>query len=81
MANPQRPRVFLDINIGEQPAGRLTIELFTDFTPKTCDKCVQFRRLPQQDADILPAFVSYAPANTMACHMPKRPYTESSMSS
>jgi len=38
MANVHRPRVFLDVNIGEQPAGRLTIELFTDKTPKTAEK-------------------------------------------
>jgi len=42
MANPHRPRVFLDINIGEEPAGRLTIELFADKTPKTCEN---FRQL------------------------------------
>ena len=39
MTSPlQRPRVFLDVNIGEHPAGRLTIELFADQTPKTCEK-------------------------------------------
>lgn len=38
MTNAHRPRVFLDINIGEEPAGRLTIELFADKTPKTCEK-------------------------------------------
>ncbi|KAK3221811.1 hypothetical protein Dsin_008836 [Dipteronia sinensis] len=32
MANP---RVFLDLNIGGQPAGRLVIELFADSTPIT----------------------------------------------
>ncbi|OQO02618.1 hypothetical protein B0A48_12146 [Cryoendolithus antarcticus] len=37
-----RPRVFLDVNIGSEPAGRLTIELFTDQTPKTCEN---FRQL------------------------------------
>jgi len=42
MANPHRPRVFLDINIGEEPAGRLTIELFADKNPKTCEN---FRQL------------------------------------
>ncbi|KAK6428801.1 hypothetical protein LTR95_015053 [Oleoguttula sp. CCFEE 5521] len=41
MAN-SRPRVFLDVNIGSEPAGRLTIELFTDQTPKTCEN---FRQL------------------------------------
>jgi len=32
------PRVFLDIQIGTLPAGRITIELFADKTPKTCEK-------------------------------------------
>jgi hypothetical protein len=38
MATTNRPRVFLDVSIGEEPAGRLTIELFTDKTPKTAEK-------------------------------------------
>jgi hypothetical protein len=38
MAAPNRPRVFLEISIGNEPAGRLTIELFADQTPKTCEK-------------------------------------------
>ena len=38
MAAPHRPRVFLEISIGNEPAGRLTIELFADQTPKTCEK-------------------------------------------
>ncbi|TKA62268.1 hypothetical protein B0A55_10898 [Friedmanniomyces simplex] len=42
MANVHRPRVFLDVNVGEQPAGRLTIELFTDKTPRTSEN---FRQL------------------------------------
>ncbi|KAK3704816.1 hypothetical protein LTR37_013648 [Vermiconidia calcicola] len=37
-----RPRVYLDVNIGNEPAGRLTVELFTDKTPKTCEN---FRQL------------------------------------
>ncbi|KAK5013601.1 peptidyl-prolyl cis-trans isomerase cpr6 [Cryomyces antarcticus] len=32
-----RPRVFLDVHIATEPAGRLVIELFTDKTPKTCE--------------------------------------------
>ncbi|KAF2092175.1 hypothetical protein K490DRAFT_31568, partial [Saccharata proteae CBS 121410] len=32
-----RPRVFLDVSIGTEPVGRLTIELFIDKTPKTCE--------------------------------------------
>ncbi|KAK4982660.1 peptidyl-prolyl cis-trans isomerase cpr6 [Elasticomyces elasticus] len=38
MAVPKvRPRVFMDVNIGDEPAGRLTIELFADQAPKTCE--------------------------------------------
>jgi hypothetical protein len=85
MANPQRPRVFLDINVGEQPAGRLVIELFTEHVPRTSEKFVA----PSVDrpqpaalyADDLTAFVSYAPANMVACHMRRRRYIGSSTSS
>ncbi|KJX93967.1 Pro isomerase domain-containing protein [Zymoseptoria brevis] len=42
MAAANRPRVFLDVSIGEEPAGRLTIELFADKTPKTAEN---FRQL------------------------------------
>ncbi|TXG73479.1 hypothetical protein EZV62_002058 [Acer yangbiense] len=31
------PRVFLDLNIGGQPVGRLVIELFSNSTPKTAE--------------------------------------------
>ncbi|KAK4548377.1 hypothetical protein LTR36_010248 [Oleoguttula mirabilis] len=55
MAAPNRPRAFLDVNIGEQPAGRLTIELFADKTPKTCEN---FRQLCTGEHDGL----SYAKA-------------------
>ena len=34
MASTQRPIVFMDINIGETPAGRLKMELFSDIVPK-----------------------------------------------
>jgi peptidyl-prolyl isomerase H (cyclophilin H) len=30
----QRPIVFFDINIGETPAGRIKMELFSDVVPK-----------------------------------------------
>ncbi|KAI9741702.1 MAG: hypothetical protein M1834_000087 [Cirrosporium novae-zelandiae] len=36
-ATIQRPRVFLDIQVGPEYAGRIIIELFIDKTPKTCD--------------------------------------------
>ena len=32
--NTTRPIVFMDINIGETPAGRLKMELFSDIVPK-----------------------------------------------
>ena len=32
--NPTRPIVFMDINIGETPAGRMKMELFSDIVPK-----------------------------------------------
>ncbi|CAE6491310.1 unnamed protein product [Rhizoctonia solani] len=39
---PSRPVVFMDINIGETPAGRLKMELFSDIVPKTAEN---FRQL------------------------------------
>jgi peptidyl-prolyl isomerase D len=32
-----RSRVFFDITIGEQPAGRVTFELYNDIVPKTAE--------------------------------------------
>ncbi|KAI0755536.1 cyclophilin-like domain-containing protein [Fomes fomentarius] len=40
--NTTRPIVFMDINIGETPAGRLKMELFSDIAPKTAEN---FRQL------------------------------------
>lgn len=37
--NITRPVVFMDINIGETPAGRLKMELFSDIVPK-CDSLI-----------------------------------------
>ncbi|KAF4565352.1 Peptidyl-prolyl cis-trans isomerase H [Pleurotus pulmonarius] len=37
-----RPIVFMDINIGETPAGRMKMELFSDIVPKTAEN---FRQL------------------------------------
>lgn len=34
MASNTRPIVFMDINIGETPAGRIKMELFSDIVPK-----------------------------------------------
>ncbi|KAN0119001.1 Cyclophilin-like domain containing protein [Russula decolorans] len=42
MASTQRPIVFMDLNIGETPAGRLKMELFSDIVPKTAEN---FRQL------------------------------------
>ena len=35
-----RPRCFLDVSIGDEPAGRLTVELFNDKAPRTAEKYV-----------------------------------------
>ncbi|KLT39776.1 hypothetical protein CC85DRAFT_288191 [Cutaneotrichosporon oleaginosum] len=37
-----RPIVFFDVNIGDHPAGRIKMELFSDITPKTAEN---FRQL------------------------------------
>jgi len=42
MASVTRPVVFMDVNIGETPAGRLKMELFSDIVPKTAEN---FRQL------------------------------------
>ncbi|KAF8968467.1 cyclophilin-like domain-containing protein [Flammula alnicola] len=42
MSSSTRPVVFMDINIGETPAGRLKMELFSDIVPKTAEN---FRQL------------------------------------
>ncbi|KAK7682039.1 Peptidyl-prolyl cis-trans isomerase H [Cerrena zonata] len=41
-SNSQRPVVFMDVNIGETPAGRIKMELFSDIVPKTAEN---FRQL------------------------------------
>ena len=35
--NPANPKVFFDISIGDQPAGRIVFELFADAAPKTAE--------------------------------------------
>src|SRR3954467_7695240 len=39
--NPKNPRVFFDITIGGQPAGRIEMELFADTCPKTAENFLQ----------------------------------------
>lgn len=34
MSSNARPVVFMDVNIGETPAGRMKMELFSDIVPK-----------------------------------------------
>lgn len=36
-SNPENPRVFLDVDIGGQRAGRIVLELFADVAPKTAE--------------------------------------------
>lgn len=41
MSGTTRPVVFMDINIGETPAGRLKMELHSDIVPKYVVQIVQ----------------------------------------
>ncbi|XP_042348700.1 peptidyl-prolyl cis-trans isomerase D [Plectropomus leopardus] len=36
-SNPENPRVFFDVDIGGERAGRIVLELFADITPKTAE--------------------------------------------
>jgi hypothetical protein len=38
MSTASQPRVFLDVNVGEESVGRLVIELYTQHVPKTAEK-------------------------------------------
>lgn len=40
MSSSTRPVVFMDINIGETPAGRMKMELFSDIVPKSVNLTV-----------------------------------------
>ena len=43
MSSSTRPIVFMDINIGETPAGRLKMELFSDIVPKSVAQGLLFK--------------------------------------
>ena len=49
MAAKDRPRVFVDLTIGNVPLGRIVFELFTEIAPKTADN---FRSLCTGEAGI-----------------------------
>ena len=56
MTSAQRPIVFMDVNIGETPAGRLKMELFSDIVPKcvassSCDIYLFTDRCPHVPQD------------------------------
>uniref|UniRef100_A0A3P8RNV7 peptidylprolyl isomerase n=1 Tax=Amphiprion percula TaxID=161767 RepID=A0A3P8RNV7_AMPPE len=36
-SNPENPRVFFDVDVDGEPAGRIVLELFADITPKTAE--------------------------------------------
>ncbi|XP_034398919.1 peptidyl-prolyl cis-trans isomerase D [Cyclopterus lumpus] len=36
-SNPENPRVFFDVDVGGEKAGRIVLELFADITPKTAE--------------------------------------------
>jgi hypothetical protein len=38
--NPENPRVFFDITIGNESTGRIVMELFKDVAPKTVGKYI-----------------------------------------
>lgn len=46
--NTQRPKVFFDISIGGNPAGRIVFELYSDVVPKTAEN---FRSICAGDND------------------------------
>lgn len=76
MTSADRPRAFLDIDIDGKPAGRLVFELFTEQTPKTCEKYGIERRATRQNRDADRShvvFVSCAHPSTMAFRTPNRP--------
>lgn len=79
MGTVHRPRCFLDVSIGAEPAGRLIIELFVDKVPKTCEKWVHpiLSRRPARLRTLTLAAVSasYARASATVCPTPRRHFT------
>jgi len=53
-SNPNNPVVFMDVSIGGQPVGRMTMELFADVVPKTAEnfRCVLTRRFATCSCDL-----------------------------
>lgn len=83
MPPASRPRCFLDVSIGDEPVGRLVIELFADKCPRTAEK---YSPTPpsaavRQADETAAASASCAPASTMACPTRQHPSTASSTSS
>jgi hypothetical protein len=84
MSSADRPRTFLDIDIDGEPAGRLVFELFTDKTPKTCEKYGIKWWTTRQGRDTDRSHVvsaNFARRNTMAFLTPKAPCIGSSRNS
>ena len=84
MSSADRPRTFLDIDIDGEPAGRLVFELFTDKTPKTCEKygikwCTTRQGRDTDRSHVVSA--NFARRNTMAFLTPKAPCIGSSRNS
>jgi hypothetical protein len=84
MSTADRPRTFLDIDIDGEPAGRLVFELFTDKTPKTCEKygikwCTTRQGRDTDRSHVVSA--NFARRNTMAFLTPKAPCIGSSRNS
>jgi hypothetical protein len=70
MADPREPRelrpiVFVDINIGETPAGRIKMELYSDICPKQVQTTLRrFTNLSQNpNQELQKISDNYAPEN------------------
>lgn len=76
MAVVDRPRCFLDVSVGDEPFGRLIIELFADKAPHTCQKYLHLysiRLLPPANDE--PVFDNCALESTVASVTQKRRFT------